>query len=250
MLENQLEDLHDRNKKVQAIALELLESYGATIKVISLPLLKYILPIHYSLVPSEAASNLARIDGIRYGYQPELQDEEKPGQSALFNYIERSKSSSFGINVKRRIMIGNFLMSSRENMIDLNQNLIKAQKLRQLISNQYIYEMRKHNIDFIISPTSFKPMPTKLKDLLEASDEGSDISPVAEYKQDYFTVGANSLGVPAINIPFFESKDAATKYNGFPTSIRLQGFFGEDFHLLRISQKIERIFQENGMSVQ
>lgn len=97
--------------------------------------MKYILPIHYSLVPSEAASNLARIDGIRYGYQPELLDENASGKSALFDYIERSKTASFGINVKRRVMIGNFLMSSGRGMIDMNENLINSQRLRRLITD-------------------------------------------------------------------------------------------------------------------
>jgi aspartyl-tRNA(Asn)/glutamyl-tRNA(Gln) amidotransferase subunit A len=90
---------------------DLLEHYGATIKLISVPLVKYVLPYHYSLIPSEAASNLARYDGIRYGNQGSF-DVPKGDKSALFSYIENQKTNSFGPNVKRRIMMGNFLMSS------------------------------------------------------------------------------------------------------------------------------------------
>jgi aspartyl-tRNA(Asn)/glutamyl-tRNA(Gln) amidotransferase subunit A len=102
------------------------EEFGAEIKVISLPLVKYCLPYHYSLLPSEAASNMARYDGIRYGYQPELFESshnqtigEDP-QADLFEYISRTKTASFGMNVKRRVVLGNFLMSSGQGGEDFN----------------------------------------------------------------------------------------------------------------------------------
>jgi len=107
-----------RNKKIQRQVLELLEQHGAEIKVISVPLVKYTLPYHYSLLPSEAASNLARYDGIRYGHQSDLlarsqsQADVEDHQSDLFEYIADSKTHSFGMNVKRRVVLGNFLMSS------------------------------------------------------------------------------------------------------------------------------------------
>ena len=72
--EFQIQERDERNKKVQRKMLELFEEYGAEIKVVSIPLFKYVLPYHYSLLPSEAASNMARFDGIRYGYQPEIFD--------------------------------------------------------------------------------------------------------------------------------------------------------------------------------
>ena len=84
--------------------------------------MKYSLPYHYSLVPSEAASNLARYDGIRYGYQPDLRDREL----LLEEYISESKTNSFGANVKRRIVLGNFLMSSGGGYEDFNKKLIDA----------------------------------------------------------------------------------------------------------------------------
>ena len=101
----------------------MLENAGATIKMVDVPLVKYVLPYHYSLIPSEAASNLARYDGLRYGFQPQIDAQEK---SDLFNYIEGSKTESFGSNVRRRVMLGNFLMSSGAGFIDFNQNLVNA----------------------------------------------------------------------------------------------------------------------------
>lgn len=101
----------------------MLEDNGATIKMVDVPLVRYVLPYHYSLIPSEAASNLARYDGLRYGFQPSLEQQEK---SDLFKYIEGSKTESFGLNVRRRIMLGNFLMSSGGGFIDFNQNLVNA----------------------------------------------------------------------------------------------------------------------------
>lgn len=108
--------------------------------------------------------------------------------------------------------------------------------------------MTKHDIDFVISPTSFNAVPPKIEDLLNPKMEEAS-SPISEYKQDFFTAGANSLGIPAVTIPLFESEDAKAEYHQFPSSIRLQGYFGEDFHLLRISQRIDLILQESGMSV-
>jgi aspartyl-tRNA(Asn)/glutamyl-tRNA(Gln) amidotransferase subunit A len=114
--------------------LDLLEQHGAEVKVVSVPLVKYVLPYHYSLIPSEAASNLARFDGIRYGFQPNIDENVKEeDQSALFSYIQDSKTRSFGMNVKRRVMMGNFLMSSGAGYQDFNENLVNAQKYRRLI---------------------------------------------------------------------------------------------------------------------
>lgn len=116
-----------------------MESYGATIKVVSIPLMKYALPYHYSLLPSEAASNMARYDGIRYGFQPELfekthnQSVADDPQAGLFDYIARTKTASFGMNVKRRVVLGNFLMSSGQGMEDFNKNLVNAQRYRRMV---------------------------------------------------------------------------------------------------------------------
>jgi len=86
----------------------MLKDRGAIIKRISVPLMKYCLPFYYTLIPSEAATNLSRFDGIKYGEQPEFREGED-----IFEYITRVRSDTFGLNVKRRVMLGNFLLSSK-----------------------------------------------------------------------------------------------------------------------------------------
>lgn len=81
---------------------------GAKIKRISVPLMKYCLPFYFTVVPSEAATNLSRFDGLKYGNQPDFRENED-----LLEYIERIRTDNFGLNVKRRVMLGNFLLSSK-----------------------------------------------------------------------------------------------------------------------------------------
>lgn len=118
-----------------------------------------------------------------------------------------------------------------------------------MIVKEYTEVMQSEQIDFIISPNGFGELPPKIDDILNpAQDE--DKSPVFEYKMDYFTTPANCLGVPAITIPLFEDgAQSKTAYKGFPGSIRLQGYYGEDFHMLRSAQKIQRILEDNGMGI-
>ena len=88
--EFQIIEEEERNRRAQSQIIEKLKKYGAYIKIVSVPLVKYILPYHYSLIPSEAASNLARYDGIRYGHQPEfnkIDDDKSENSSDLFKYI-------------------------------------------------------------------------------------------------------------------------------------------------------------------
>jgi aspartyl-tRNA(Asn)/glutamyl-tRNA(Gln) amidotransferase subunit A len=235
--------------------LELLEQHGAEIKVISVPLVKYTLPYHYSLLPSEAASNLARYDGIRYGHQSDLlarsqsQADVEDHQSDLFEYIADSKTHSFGMNVKRRVVLGNFLMSSGGGQADFNSKLVDAQRYRRMLIQEYTDVMRSEDLDFVIAPNGFGEKPPKISDILAPDTTGEAKSPVFEYKHDYFTVIANCLGVPAVTMPLFEDEAAKATYDNFPGSIRMQGYFGEDFHLLRTAQKIERIFAKSGMGV-
>ena len=103
-----IKELDSRNRNVQAIFIDMLKERGAVIKRISVPLLKYCLPMYYSIIPTEAATNLARFDGVKYGSQPAMSDGEE-----LVDYITRVRSEAFGLNVKRRITLGNFLLSSR-----------------------------------------------------------------------------------------------------------------------------------------
>lgn len=103
-----IEELDDRNRSLQKQTLLMLKERGAVLVRVSVPLMKYMLPFYFSLVPSEAATNLARFDGLKYGHQPDFKKSED-----ILDYVERVRTESFGLNVKRRVILGNFLLSSK-----------------------------------------------------------------------------------------------------------------------------------------
>lgn len=100
--------------------------------------------------------------------------------------------------------------------------------------------MKQHGVDFILSPNAFGASPPRI---LEVEESGYK-NPISEYKLDYFTALTNALGVPALTMPL---KEKESDYK-FPASIRLQGYFGEDYHLLRIANKIESLIKDNHMN--
>lgn len=107
-----IEECDPRNTKVQNLVVEILKDRGARIKRISIPLLKHLLPFYFTLAPAEAASNLSRYDGLKFGHQPDF-PEPNSSPSDLYSYIEKVRNEGLGINVKRRIILGNFLLSSK-----------------------------------------------------------------------------------------------------------------------------------------
>ena len=159
----------------------------------------------------------------------------------LFDYIERVKSEAFGINVKRRVILGNFLLSSR--FEDFNEKVIEAQKIRRLLIDQYCKVFEEKNLDFIISPVAIGELPPKINDIINQKEKKN---PVYEYKMDYYTALPNCTGTPAITIPVTESN---SQYGEFPSSFKIQGYFGEDYHLLKIAQEIESALTKEKMNV-
>ena len=103
-----IEELDDRNRNIQELVIQMLKDKGAIIKRMQVPLMKYCLPFYFTLIPSEAATNLSRFDGLKYGHQPEFREGED-----LHEYVTRVRSETLGLNVKRRVMLGNFLLSSK-----------------------------------------------------------------------------------------------------------------------------------------
>jgi aspartyl-tRNA(Asn)/glutamyl-tRNA(Gln) amidotransferase subunit A len=101
-------EMDPRNREIQRLFIQMLIDRGAIIKRFSVPIMKYCLPFYFTLVPSEAATNLSRFDGLKYGHQPDFKDGED-----LIEYIERVRTDTFGLNVKRRVVLGNFLLSSK-----------------------------------------------------------------------------------------------------------------------------------------
>ena len=121
-----IEELDDRNRNIQELTIQMLKDKGAIIKRMQVPLMKYCLPFYFTLIPSEAATNLSRFDGLKYGHQPEFEDGED-----LFDYVTRVRSETFGLNVKRRVMLGNFLLSSK--FEKYNEKVRQAQKVRRML---------------------------------------------------------------------------------------------------------------------
>ena len=188
-----------------------LKSMGAEIIDISLPHTQYALPIYYIIAPAEASSNLARYDGVRYG----LRKFDK-GDSIDEMYI-KTRTAGFGNEVKRRIIIGNYVLSS--GYYDAYYN--KAQKVRTLIAQDFNNAFEK--VDMILTPTT--PTPAF------AFDE--KLSTMDMYLNDIFTVPASLAGLPAISVPAGLSK------TGLPLGLQLIGKKFDEKALFRFAQKLE-----------
>ncbi len=190
-----------------------LEENGAEIINISLPHTKYALPTYYILAPAEASSNLSRYDGVRYGSRVE--------GSSLDELYENSRSAGFGSEVKRRILIGTYVLSAGY----YDAYYLKAQKLRSLISQDFTKAFEK--VDMILTPTT----PTAAF-AIAIGEEPKD--PVSMYLNDIFTVTTNLAGLPGISVPCGLSND------GLPLGLQLIGKpFGEE-DLIRAGYVIEQ----------
>lgn len=165
-----------RQKTLDVI--EFLKNEGHQVEAVHFPLLKYLLPTYYILTMAEASSNLSRYDGVKYGYRtPQAQNLEV--------MYKKSRSEAFGEEVKRRIMLGTFVLSSSY----YDAYYTKAQKVRRLLQEATLQILKDY--DFIVLPTT----PTTAFKIGETS------SPLEMYLADLFTVQASIAGVPAISIP-------------------------------------------------
>jgi aspartyl-tRNA(Asn)/glutamyl-tRNA(Gln) amidotransferase subunit A len=181
--------------------IEKLKAQGFEVEVIDFPLLKYSLPVYYLLMTAEASTNLSRYDGVRYGYRsPQAEDLE--------SLYKNSRSEAFGREVKRRILLGTFVLSADY----YDAYFTKAQKVRRLIQE----EMKKFfkTYDFILSPTA----PTTAFEIGKYEGKTVEI-----YLADLFTVPASVAGIPAISVPV--GKDE----KGLSIGLQIMGdFFSED----------------------
>jgi aspartyl/glutamyl-tRNA(Asn/Gln) amidotransferase, A subunit len=165
-------------------AIEVYKELGATVEMVTLPHLKYCVPAYYIIAPSEASSNLARFDGIHYGYR-------SPNATNLEEIYLKSRAEGFGDEVKRRLVMGTYFL----NHDAYDAYYIQAAKLRTLIHGDF-YKIFA-DFDIILGPTY--PTP--------AFKIGANADPVKEYLADIFTVPANLIGVPAISVPAGFSKE-------------------------------------------
>ena len=171
-------------KKSISDLIESLKSSGHQVEIYSFPFLKYIVPTYYVLTTAEASSNLARYDGIRYGHRSSEAEN-------LNDTFVKSRTEGFGQEVKRRIMLGTFVLSSEYQ----DAYYTKAQKIRSLIQKETNKIFEK--FDFIITPST----PRTAFEIDSETDDPTDL-----YIEDIFTVHANLTGNPAISVPFGKCK--------------------------------------------
>ncbi|MBP9151126.1 MAG: Asp-tRNA(Asn)/Glu-tRNA(Gln) amidotransferase subunit GatA, partial [Flavobacteriales bacterium] len=171
---------------------EKLKADGHTVDAVDFPLLDFLIPTYYILTTAEASSNLSRYDGMRYGYRSEKATD-------LESTYKLSRSEGFGAEVKRRIMLGTFVLSAGY----YDAYFAKGQRVRRLLKNTTDELFSKY--DMILSPTT--------PDVAFKFGENSD-DPIKMYLEDIFTVMANLVGIPAISVP------VGTK-NGLPFGMQL-----------------------------
>jgi len=201
---SQIEELWDKGKKI-------LKEEGAEIIDISLPHTEYALPTYYIVAPAEASSNLARYDGVKYGFRSSK-------GSNLIEMYENTRSEGFGDEVKRRILIGTYVLSSGY----YDAYYLKAQKVRQLIKGDFDQSFK--NVDAILTPST----PSSAFQIGEKKDD-----PISMYLNDVFTVPVNLAGVPAISIP------AGLDKNKLPLGLQLIGKPLAEQTLLNIAYSME-----------
>jgi aspartyl-tRNA(Asn)/glutamyl-tRNA(Gln) amidotransferase subunit A len=193
-------------------AVKQFESLGATIKEVSLPNSHLALPSYYVIAPAEASSNLSRFDGVRYGHRADQYTD-------LVDMYTKTRTEGFGEEVKRRIMIGAYALSSGYYEAYYSQ----AQKLRRLISNDFTSAFAE--CDVIMGPTT--PGPA-----FEAGSRTDD--PVSMYLNDIYTIPANLAGLPAGSIP------AGFTASGLPTGLHLITPYLQEAKMLNIAHKFQQ----------
>jgi aspartyl-tRNA(Asn)/glutamyl-tRNA(Gln) amidotransferase subunit A len=190
---------------------EWLKAAGATPVEISLPHTKYALPTYYIIAPAEASSNLARYDGVRFGLRVPA--------DTLDDMYELTRAAGFGPEVKRRILIGTYVLSAGY----YDAYYVRAQRLRSLIARDFAQAFEQ--VDVILTPAT----PSAAFAAGEKSDD-----PVAMYLNDVFTVTVNLAGLPGISVP------AALSTEGLPLSLQLIGKAFDEATLLKVAQVLEK----------
>ena len=195
-------------------AIKVLEKKGVKIKNISLPHTKYALPTYYIIAPAEASSNLARYDGVKYGYRSnEI--------ASLDEMYENTRGQGFGKEVKRRILIGTYVLSAGY----YDAYYLKAQKVRKLIANDFNEAFKE--CDLIVTPTA----PSAAFPLNKEQDD-----PIKMYLNDVFTVPASLAGLPGISIPFGKDK------SNLPLGIQVLGKHFDEQKVFDLALSLERSY--------
>jgi aspartyl-tRNA(Asn)/glutamyl-tRNA(Gln) amidotransferase subunit A len=209
------EGIDEEVREAVESAIERLRSLGCEIVPVSLPHTAYAIPTYYIIATAEASSNLARYDGVRYGYRAR-------GVKSIAEMYRRSRNESFGAEVKRRIMLGTYALSAGY----YDAYYLKAQKVRTLLARDFQEAFKK--VDAIVTPTS----PTAAFRLGEKSDD-----PLAMYLADIYTVTADLAGIPGISIPCGKTK------NNLPIGLQILGKHFDEATILRTAHAYEKSVQ-------
>ena len=214
--EYRLDGMPSEIEKLWSDGTEMLRQAGAKIENISLPHTKYALPAYYVIAPAEASSNLARYDGVRYGRRAALSSGD-----GINEMYEKTRAEGFGAEVKRRVMIGTYVLSA--GFYDAYYN--RARKVRALIKRDFD-KVFADGIDAILTPTT----PSSAFGL----GEMSDADPVRMYLNDVFTVTLNLAGLPGVSVPTGVDK------SGLPLGLQVIGRPWEEGDMLNIAYSLEQ----------
>ena len=208
--EYRVDNMPEEIEKLWLKGIDYVKQSGAEVIDISLPHTNYALPAYYIVAPAEASSNLARYDGVKYGYRTEGMN--------LTEMYEKTRSEGFGNEVKRRIMIGTYVLSSGY----YDAYYLKAQKVRRLIKKDFDEAYSK--VDAILTPST----PSSAFKIGEKTND-----PLSMYLNDIFTVPVNLAGLPGISIP------AGVDKNGYPLGLQIIGKPFDEQTILNIAYSME-----------
>ncbi len=211
-----------REEKIKEVAPEIKSAYfnllsfldkeGLTLKAVDLKLWDYALPCYYIIAPSEASSNLARYDGVRYGFR-------YPGENNLKGMYSLTRTTGFGAEVKRRILLGTFALSAGY----YEAYYGRARLVRRLLTQEF--RQTFESVDVILTPTTPElPFPF-----------GAKADPIVMYLSDYFTVAVNLAGLPAISVPI-----GLTQEKNLPLGLQIIAPPFEEIRLFRLAFFIEK----------
>jgi aspartyl-tRNA(Asn)/glutamyl-tRNA(Gln) amidotransferase subunit A len=193
--------------------IEQLRAAGAEIKPISLPHTRYAIPTYYVIATAEASANLARFDGVRYGFRA-------PEAKTLGEMYRQTRDLGFGAEVKRRILLGTYVLSAGY----YDAYYRKAQQVRRLIAQDFVQAFEQ--VDAILTPTT----PTPAFRLGEKSED-----PVSMYLADIYTVTANLAGICGLSVPCGVSRE------GLPIGLQILGNHFQEGTVLRVGQAVEQL---------
>jgi aspartyl-tRNA(Asn)/glutamyl-tRNA(Gln) amidotransferase subunit A len=214
--------LSSETQKAFELAIESVKKAGAQIVEISVPLTEYAVPIYYLIAASEASSNLARYDGVRFGYRHDFGDLSA---IELEKFYCMNRGEGFGKEVQRRIMIGTYALSSGY----FDAYYTKSGQVRRLLTNQFLEAFKA--CDVILSPVTATPA-------FKIGERISDL--LTMYLNDIFTTSTNLAGLPGMSVPFGESSE------GLPIGIQLTSSHFEEVKMLSVGQLLENVSPVSG----